>query len=207
LAISEEQPEAVYVLDNGRDAAKLEEAIDGFGFPIVVETSEQNLGVAGSWNWFIQHVPADEWLITNDDMMFAPQTIDRMRETEGDLVFGYGFSCYLMRRSCIDKIGLFDETISPNWGYFEDQDYMERVHAHGSVKLVNAEDADLVHGDGKDGSCTYRAGTQAEIDEHWRKYKIAQANFVKKWGAEPQVLEANRMVQKNAQLRPDYSFR
>jgi len=193
LTKSDVQPDAVYVLDNGRNAEKVAEAVDGFAFPIVVEAPDANLGVAGSWNWFINNVPADEWLITNDDMTFAPQTIDKMQETEGDLVFGFGFSCYLIRRSCVEKLGLFDEAISPNYGYFEDIDYTERAYAAGlRSSMVDAHDTGLVHGDGKEASCTYRAGTEAEIAEHWRKYKIAQANFVKKWGAEPQVLEAQR---------------
>jgi glycosyltransferase involved in cell wall biosynthesis len=194
LAASDVQPDAVYVLDNGRDAEKVNEAVDGFDFPIIVETPEQNLGVAGSWNWFIQNVPADEWLITNDDIVFAPQTIDRMQETGGDLVFGFGFSCFLIRRSCVEKLGLFDETISPNYAYYEDIDYTERAHAKGLRGcLVDAQDTGLVHGDGKDASCTWRAGTPEEIQDHNRRFALAGQNFVRKWGAAPQVLEAQRV--------------
>lgn len=191
LESSETQPDAVYVIDNGRDAEKIAIATDGFLFPIIVETPEKNLGVAASWNWFLDHVQ-EERIITNDDIVFAPHSITRMQANDADLVFGVGFSCFLIRDRCAQQIGQFDEAISPDYGYFEDCDYMERAHAAGDARLANAENAGLVHGDGKDGSSTWRAGTPEEIADHGRRYLIAQQNFIRKWGAEPQILEVRR---------------
>jgi GT2 family glycosyltransferase len=199
-------PSGIVIVDNGRQWAKVAAAIGGT-LPadlFDITTPAAAAGVAESWNYFLGHSP-DGRVIANDDILFAPQSLERMVETPGDLVLGFGFSCFLMRDSCVGKVGLFDENLSPGYAYFEDCDYMERVHQSQTavnpelrVIAANAVDTGLVHGRGDGGSLTYRAGSQAEIYEHWQKFDRAKARFVQKWGAEPQVLEARRAAKAEA---------
>lgn len=191
-------PSTIYILDNGRNPDELASAIaDTIERQVHIEIYRPRIamGVAASWNWFLNNAP-EEWLIANDDILFAPQSLERMLSTPGDLVLGFGYSCYLLRRSCVDKVGYFDESISPGYGYFEDCDYMERIHrecdAGRHVYCANAEGTGLMHGRNGAGSQTWQAGTDDEIRAHWRKFDTAKANFVTKWGAEPHVLVAQR---------------
>lgn len=205
VKLSARQPDQVVIVDNGRDWSAIAGAIAGTlaADRFTVETPAEPAGVAQSWNWFIGHVP-EERIIANDDMWFAPQSIDVLAETPGDLVMGFGFSCFLIRDSCVEKIGPFDEGISPGYGYFEDCDYAERIREASwsgvPIVMTDSQGSGLVHGDGKDGSSTFRAGTPDQIVEHWRRYHVARLNFVRKHGAEPQVLEA-RWAERYAQRK------
>lgn len=185
----------VVIVDNGQCWSKIAGAIGGTlpADRFDVWTPAVPMGVAESWNYLTRRTTGAR-IITNDDIIFGEGSIAQMLATEGDIVLGYGFSCFLLRDSCVDAVGEFDENISPGYAYFEDCDYAERIrraNADGkSVRMVNAFKPEIIHGDGKDGSWTYRAGSEEEQREHWRKFDLAKANFVKKWGAEPQVLEA-----------------
>ncbi|MCR4301796.1 MAG: hypothetical protein NUV51_09315 [Sulfuricaulis sp.] len=177
-------PGAIYIIDNGKNAARLNAALIESPVRCLVKVPERSMGVAESWNWFIANVP-EERIIANDDIVFGAETLRRMAETPADLVFGYGFSCFLIRDSCIEKVGMFDEAISPGYAYWEDLDYMERVKGSTAV-AANAPESGVVHGDGTDGSQTWRAGTAEEQREHWRRYDIAKANYIRKWGQLPE---------------------
>lgn len=201
LRVSTVMPSAIHIVDNGRNWSKLASAYGNtLKLPVEfhVKVSSTPASVAETWNYFLGHTP-DGRIITNDDILFGPRSVEHMVEAsqDADIALGYGYSCFLIKDSCVEKIGPFDEGISPGYAYFEDCDYAERirrVNAEGNptkaVTCVTVPNVDLAHGRGDGGSLTYRAGSQRDIDEHWRKYNIAKANFVRKWGKEPQELEA-----------------
>src|SRR5678816_771528 len=79
-------PDAVYVIDNGRSPNCIEMSLEGCRLPIVrVHTPEKTMGVAEAWNWFIHNVP-EERIIANDDVLFSPESLQRIIETPGDFV-------------------------------------------------------------------------------------------------------------------------
>lgn len=171
----------VWVIDNGRDESRLHHAIFDSPTEVSVHTPDEPLGLAASWNWFLRNVP-EERIITNDDITFAPQSIEQIVGSPGDLVWaGFGFSCFLIRDSCVTKLGYFDEEISPGYGYYEDEDYLQRLDGHGtrdpSADARNV-DAGLHHVH----SATLQAATHEQLLEHHRRFKIAQSNYAKKWG-------------------------
>lgn len=185
LERSRVQPDGVFIIDNGNSPEKLEIALDGVDLDgdIVVWPSERPLGVAASWNWFIMTVPEDR-IIANDDVLFAPESLETLTDTNADLAWaaGCGFSCFLIRDSCVKKIGLFDETISPGYGYYEDEDYLQRLDGRGtrapSAKAKNIE-CGVVHLKSQS-LPTDIVGMQ----EHHRRFKIAQQNYIRKWKLE-----------------------
>lgn len=176
----------VHVIDNGRDYSKVQQAIANVQVAYLdVFTPKEALSVAASWNWFIEHV-AEERVLVNDDLVFAPDSLEKLLAPSADVVTaeGCGFACFVLRDSCVNKIGVFDESISPGYAYYEDDDYLARMR-RGGVSLVDI-DCGVTHLK----SQTLEANTPAEMDEHHRKFHIARANFVAKWGMMPSELSA-----------------
>lgn len=171
-------PDCVYVVDNGLNPSRIDEAFVGCDLPFVVYTPDAPMGVAESWNWFLHNLP-EERIICNDDIQFSPDSIQTIVDTPGDLVFmnNCGFSCFLIRDKCVELVGEFDETISPGYAYYEDVDYAYRMIQVEGLRRPRI-DAGILH----EGSSTWQAGTAAEVKEHWRKFFVAKSNFEKKWG-------------------------
>lgn len=186
------QPDKIFVIDNGRRLdsegalrRELGGAVDYFSHvPLALHRPDQPMGVAEAWNWFIAHAP-EERVIVNDDCTFAPESLTCLLRPTADLVWaaGVGFSCFVLRDSCVQKIGLFDETISPGYGYYEDEDYLQRLDGRGTRERSAIAD-EVVCGVKHLHSGTLKAKSHEEVLEHHRKFKIAQANYAKKWHLE-----------------------
>lgn len=178
------RPVRIVVIDNGRNAGALERVARAVELSIPeVYTPEVPLGVAESWNWLVQALPEDR-IIANDDVTFTPDAIEKMRDTRADLVFGHGYSCFLIRDSAIEKLGFFDEGISPGYAYWEDIDYdmRARLAVADGVDFVQANAPCTVnHG----GSKTNEIATPDEIQDYHRKFMLAQRNFINKWARLP----------------------
>lgn len=189
LGESTVEPGEVHIIDNGKDAEKLEQALLGVRSNFArldIFTPTEPLGVAKSWNWFIKNVP-EERLIVNDDLTFGKESLQRIVESEGDFVTGTrgeAFSCFLLRDSCVSQVGLFDETLSPGYAYFEDCDYEERMLALNI--FITHVDCGVVHCK----SSTLAAATPEERRLHHWKFLAAQENFVTKWGRLPRGMQS-----------------
>lgn len=177
------QPSKIIVVDNG---GMLSVYARDWKYPNVeIYRPPENLGVAATWNWFIQHTEGRR-IISNDDIEFAPDTIEKM---EALLDEGHGlvcanqtlcdFSCFAITDEMVSKIGYFDEDISPKYAYYEDNDYKYRMKLAGQW-MVDAKTA-IIHG----GSITLKRYSPKGQEEHWRKFGIAQGNYVRKWGGLP----------------------
>ena len=109
-----------------------------------------------------------------------------MIASTADLVFVHGlrttniFSIFLVRDTCIERVGMFDEAISPNYAYYEDNDYMRRINLAGNIVLEGVHTlVDHL------GSQTIAAFDSKQKFEHHRKFEIARKNYIKKWGGMP----------------------
>jgi GT2 family glycosyltransferase len=184
LDTSELRPTEIYIINNGRDSDKLSFAMRGLQCvqDVNVLTPSRAMGVAESWNWFIDNVQ-EERVISNDDIVFAPDSIGKLLAPDADLIWakGCGFACFVLRDACVNKIGKFDESISPGYGYYEDEDYLQRLDGRGtrepSARSI-AVDSNVIH----EHSATLKAASHEELMEHHRKFKIAQQNYARKWG-------------------------
>ncbi len=174
--------DVLHIVNNGRNEDALTEALlDTISARLDVLTPAEPMGLAASWNYMIRN-SSDERLISNDDMEFGPKSLRLLMEAPGDLVSAAKInmcSCFILRDSCVEKVGYFDETISPGYAYFEDNDYAERMVDAGAVR-GNVE-CGVIH----KGSQTMAAYDAREHIEHSRKFEIAEQNFVKKWGFHP----------------------
>jgi GT2 family glycosyltransferase len=145
-----------------------------------------NLGLAKSWNTFITHINGP-WLISNDDIIFSKQAIDRFSETDipgiyaPDSIAGMNFfSCFLLFKEVIDRVGLFDEKISPGYAYFEDNDYKRRLDLV-NIGLSNISNCPVEHLR----SSTIQNFSDKEMQAHHMKFRRAENNYIKKWGGLP----------------------
>jgi GT2 family glycosyltransferase len=173
------KPDAIVVVDNGLALADDDPRVDLYTPPL-------NLGVAATWNWFIKNVP-EYRIIVNDDIEFHADTIEKIVEK---LREGYDFvrmpdgkvncfSCFGIADTAVEKIGYFDENISPRYAYYEDNDYMRRMML--AKVSVGVAITTAFHG----GSQTLKKFNPLETSEHWRKFELAKANYIRKWGGEP----------------------
>lgn len=175
-------PTMIHVIDNGRDSERVKLALSATPWPTDVYTPHGALGIAESWNWFIQNLP-EERFIVNDDLLFSPTSLAQMLASTADLVLakGCGFSCFLIRDTCVKTVGLFDETISPGYGYYEDDDYLQRIDGRGTRARI-VEMVDVECGVTHLRSQTLAMNTPDEMLDHHRRFSIAQRNYMKKHG-------------------------
>lgn len=184
LRASTARVQSVFVIDNGQDEMRLAAAMIRCPVPSYIHRPQAPMGVAESWNWFIESV-SEERVIVNDDVLFAPDSLRLLVASKADLAWasGCGFSCYLFRDSCKQKIGLFDEKISPGYGYYEDEDYLQRLDGRGT-REPSAIAEEVECGVQHLRSQTLAVNTPEEMREHHRKFGIAQRNYARKWHLE-----------------------
>jgi GT2 family glycosyltransferase len=164
------QPYRVIVMDNGRKAWRPAQG------HVEVFTPNEPMGVAQSWNWFIRGT-SDERFLVNDDIIFAPGSVDRMIAQPSCFVScTFGFSCFLLRDECVSRVGMFDEAISPGYAYYEDRDYYNRMKQAGIRDIVI--ECGVRHGH----SQTLAAFTPEQKREHDKRFAVARDNFTRKWG-------------------------
>lgn len=182
------RPSAIYVVDHGYDEQKVWDAIaphlDGIEAKVI---TLEDPGCAHNGNWFIQNVP-DDRVCCGDDVELHPEALERMTRTEGDfIILAEGVpinpaACCIIRNSCVEKVGLFDEQISPQYLYFDDTDFIRRLALAG-LKQTHAAGAFATHHSG--GSQTLAKLTPAQMEEHHRRFRIASANYSWRWGGPP----------------------
>ena len=175
------KPDHYYIIDNG-GGLKLNETPR-----TSIYKPGKNIGVSKSWNWFIKNVPESR-LICNDDLIFSQNDLQKLIDNiiPMHITFpkssGYLniFSCFILNDDVVNKVGLFDESISPNYGYFEDNDYYRRMELL-KVKFKAVLNCNINHV----GSATLNSFNQDEKKDHDKRFKTAKANYIKKWGGMP----------------------
>jgi GT2 family glycosyltransferase len=90
------------------------------------------------------------------------------------------FSIFTLTDQIVSKVGLFDETISPNYYYFEDNDYMRRATLAGVGTKSIITDVKHEH------SGTLKSYSKLELQLHHQKFQLAQTNYIKKWNGLPE---------------------
>ncbi|WP_226423583.1 MULTISPECIES: glycosyltransferase family 2 protein [unclassified Synechococcus] len=145
-----------------------------------------NLGVAGSWNFFIQRFGS--CIIANDDVVFARETIESFSAAsmafpevvifEGkDSVAGFS-TFYVNKSDFWMEMGGFDELFNP--AYFEDNDCRHRLRLAGRpVKQI------FLNGWHHDNSSTLASGDASYKRMHWCLYQRNRSYYIHKWGGLP----------------------
>jgi len=178
-------PVAYYIIDNGTvlDFTTIPKEISGRVF---IAKTKYNIGVARSWNWFIDNVECDRMIICNDDIEFYENSIEKLVDGYDENFIVYpeegatSFSCILLPKKITTDVGYFDESLSPFYAYFEDNDYHYRMKLKG-YDIKSAPGCKVKHL----GSGTLRKFTGIEMQMHHEKFRAAQTRYILKWGGEP----------------------
>jgi hypothetical protein len=144
-----------------------------------------NLGVAGSWNYILDHFGGD-CVICNSDIHFMPGALREAQEritSRPDVVLQYlwASACFYAGRDFTRQLGWFDENIYP--AYHEDQEMSLRAGALGvcRVNVFERDAGQILHG----GSETLR---NAEDSVRWfinEAARIAGLYLARRWGTLP----------------------
>lgn len=178
------KPEKYYIIDNGNNLP-FDKLPESFTDKIFVVKTRHNLGVARSWNWFFDNVE-DNILISNDDIEFYEDSIEKLMDGFDENFSIYpsegatSFSCICHPRKIINDVGYFDETLSPFYGYFEDNDYHYRMLLKGYT-IKDIPGCRVKH----ENSGTMKWYTPTEMQIHHEKFRAARARYLAKWGGEP----------------------
>lgn len=176
---------------------------------VVRNTPEENLGVAGSWNFGadVMRTRGDDWLvILSAAVRFgAPGGRDFMRALEGRLSLGkpnvveagrgLGWHLIAFHRSVFARVGLFDEGFWP--AYHEDNDMSYRIQlAYGMDSRapgfvgplwpkvnVDATLVEVAHGIKHSGVTVDFAGLANRYAEKWGG-KSGEETYTTPWGRE-----------------------
>lgn len=182
-------PTDIWVIDNGggfmqEDRLEFE---DDHGIRHHYWKPGHNLGCAGSWNKFIQ-MTEGVLIISNDDILPHDDTLLTLLNAYDpqavtcpeSIIGGNAFSFFLLPRPIVASVGQFDESISPNYCWFEDNDLFRRLMLAG-YQLKGIQGCQVEHGV----SSTMKSYSPDELEQHHQKFRLAQANFISKWGGLP----------------------
>jgi len=189
------------IVDNGSTdgTVKLLDSLAGSPNYVIIRNGA-NIGVAKAWNQIIRTCLSDPEFkyvfIMNNDLILNEHSLDPLIEfveahadygivsgintkehkvEEGRISDGCcDFSAFLLCRSCIEKVGLFDENFV--LAYFEDNDYHERVKRAG-VKSCMVWWSPFYH-------IGSRTITEGGVD-HVAAFERNREYFKRKWGFVP----------------------
>ena len=171
-------PDVFLVIDNSGGSAKqhlprLDE--------IVYLPMPYNLGVARSWNLAMSMYGNETLIITNDDVTFLPDTIEKMLLCRpADFVYATPptenneFSLFMLPYQTWLTVGPFDQRFYP--AYFEDNDYFLRLK-RANMRIVRSE-ARYEH----IGSATIKSYSVEEMERHHESFRANERYFRQKWG-------------------------
>ena len=188
-------PSYVFIIDNGDRMPRhtldsIVRTAERAGATVKVAQPGYNLGVAASWNLGL-HAHDDWCIVSNDDVTFYHETIEKLidaAERQPDQLFffpgsnGYknAWSCYLQRKASIDIVGYYDEWISPNAGYWEDNDYAYRLRLAG-YRHIPVPNCAFGHVD----SGTLKSYGPEQRAAHWSSFEVNKQRYARKWGGTP----------------------
>lgn len=184
-------PDSINIIDNGGsffdNGEKSLHFTDTFGIHHHYVKFDDNIGCAKSWNWFCENVPSPR-IIMNDDLMVMEDTLELMFRYADPVAVTFPggisatnvFSCFMIPDHVYRTVGGFDEDLSPDYCYYEDNDFNRRLLKVGlEVKAV--KDCNIEHF----GSATLRSFTPGQLEEHNKRFELASNNYIQKWGGLP----------------------
>ena len=178
------------VVDNSEDQRAerlIREEMNRTPLPVWWATLPRKGSVAASWNaiagaYLSARVLTDPLIISNDDVVFHPGTLQSMinfHHAHPDYAVALStaqWSCFLWDLPfCLERVGLFDEAFHP--AYFEDCDYSYRLCLAGIPQLEC--DFPVTH----QGSQTIGKYREDEMEvKHHRHFRRNRAYYRSKWG-------------------------
>lgn len=179
-------PDDIYVIDNSKGAYP-ERWDKPYGGRVMVHYAPENYGVAKSWNMLagIAFAHRAQCILSNDDIVFAPDTIERLltvaestpRAGIVSAIEGQRFSLFWLNPIAYQEVGRFDEQF--RMAYFEDNDYAYRLKLAGWDLAVAPSAVEHF------GSATLAAMTPELLTQKHAAYAHNESYYIRKWGGLP----------------------
>ncbi len=168
----------VYILDNGNQDIKTQNENQ------IVFKSQQNIGVAASWNFLAERAFADGYLrvlVLNDEIELDRDekeihlALNKYSDHEIIIQQGNWFS-FMLPKVVYDLIGPFDEDFFP--AYFQDNDYEYRIKRN---KYTDIKKEAILN------PTLYRNSMTLKKDRKLNaNFTNNRSRYVTKWGGEPE---------------------
>ena len=168
----------VYILDNGNQDIKTQNDNQ------IVFQSEENIGVAASWNFLAEKAFADGYLrvlVLNDDIELDRDEkeihLALNKYSDHEIIIQQGTWCsFMLPKVVYDLIGPFDEDFFP--AYFEDNDYEYRVKRN---KYTDIKKEPILN------PTLYRNSMTIKKDRKLNaNFTNNRSRYITKWGGEPE---------------------
>lgn len=168
----------IHIVDNGNQNIKFIEELNP---RVHVYEQENNLGVAGSWNFLCKEIykTKKHALLINDDVYLGYGTqhvLNIIEKYPHSLVQSFiSWSVILIPQTLYNFVGEFDETFYP--AYYEDSDYLYRMKLKG---LRQVADKEL-------NPKTVRISMTREKDPEFvdESMRVNRERYIAKWGNSP----------------------
>lgn len=171
-------PDRVIVIDNS----------DGMCPPIAgaeMVRGRQPQSVAKAWNDAARAAGRDWLIVSNDDIVFAPDTMRALVHAASENPFagvvsaldGERFALFLLRMQAWREMGGFDEGYQS--AYFEDN-HAARLLTMLGWGLELAPSA-VRH----EGSATIRSYDAVRLKQHHQEFRANEARYIRTWGGRP----------------------
>lgn len=195
LIDSVDLPALVCVVDNGFKVNEIEQDLKQRNPERAkVHMMPGRGSVAASWNGLMRYYAGMRYdkerfplIICNDDIIFRPGTLKRMREDHirvgtpnyTVMLSSADWSCFMINPiECWARVGRFDEAFYP--AYYEDADYDRRL------KLAGPAARECYYPVIHTGSATINAYPEDEMEtRHHRFFRRNQNYYIAKWGGLP----------------------
>lgn len=168
------KPDGYIIIDNGNayPRKRLNALLGERSFVAELIAPGRNLGVAASWNRFLDLTKGETLIVSNDDVALGQHTFrDLVTASRRSPFVGHGWFLFAQTPECTERVGYYDENFWP--GYYEDSDYQVRLYRAGIERLEPQLDVYVHH----------QSATTGALGEDWIRERRARNRqyFLQKW--------------------------
>lgn len=166
-------PDRLVIVDQGRRPQAILAALNGRP-ALILDLKGKRGCEASAVNWYLTNVE-EERIIAHDDVEFGPRSLELFCAAEGAFLIDDQQGVITYRDECVEKVGLYDTELSPNYFRYVDADYEERLAEAGIEPTI--VHCGVKHA--RDG--TMRGYDHVGLADYFRRIGIAHENYVRKW--------------------------
>lgn len=169
------KPDHIYLVDQANRKDLIFEALRGLEVDYtLIDLCEYRGSEAAAINYYFDWV-SEERVIAHEDVVFAPDSLERFLSVPGDFVIDQTMGVMTYRDPC-RLAGYYDLQMSPNYFRFVDVDFEDRLAELGiHPTVVDAGIRHVVDG-------TMKGCDAVALAEYHRRVEIARVNYERKWG-------------------------
>lgn len=169
------RPLSIFIVDQAGRRDLIDAALRRVTCPVsVIDLGEKRGCESSAINFYLQAVP-EERVISHDDVVFGPESLEKFVATPGAFVIDQTQGVLTYRDRARNRAGLYDVNISPNFYRYCDVDYEDRLALVGIHPTV--VDCGITHKP----NGTMAVYNPEQLADYKRRHDLAQRNYELKW--------------------------